>query len=122
MSTIIDINTTTTEDEALVQEIYRRFEEDTRLNHSKAAQVEFLTNVHYIERYLKPSAKILDVGAGAGEYSLYFGRKGYSVSALELADSNIAAFRKKLTPQDSIDLVQGKFPATRFSVCIPHSR
>lgn len=95
------------DDTALVQEIYQRFDEDTRLNKSKAARVEFLTNVRYIERHLKPGTKILDIGAGAGEYSLYFGRKGYDVSALELADSNIEAFRKKLTPQDSIDLVQG---------------
>ena len=42
-----------------------------------------------------------------GEYSLYFARKGYEVSALELADANIAAFKKKLTPEDKIDLVQG---------------
>lgn len=94
-------------DEALVQEVYRRFDEDTRLNRSKAARVEFLTTLRYIEKYLKPGAKILDIGAGAGEYSLYFGSQGYSVSALELADSNIAAFRKKLRPGDPIDLQQG---------------
>ena len=47
------------------------------------------------------------IGAGAGEYSIYFARKGYEVSALELADANIAAFKKKLTPEDTIDLVQG---------------
>lgn len=56
---------------------------------------------------MKDGDKILDIGAGAGEYSLYFARKGYEVSALELADANIAAFKKKLTPEDKIDLVQG---------------
>lgn len=103
-------------EDALVQEIYKRFDENIRLNKSKAARVEFLTNVRYIERYLKPGAKILDVGAGAGEYSLYFGRKGYEVSAVELADSNIEAFRRKLTPADSIELVQGNaLDLSRFS-------
>ena len=90
-----------------VNRTYDIFNEDTRLNHSKAARVEFLTTVHYIEKYLKDGDKILDIGAGAGEYSLYFARKGYEVSALELADANIAAFKKKLTPEDKIDLVQG---------------
>lgn len=94
-------------DAELVQEVYRRFNEDSRLNKSQAARVEFLTTVRYIEKYLAPGAKILDVGAGAGEYSLYFARKGYQVSALELADANIAAFRAKMTDADQIDLVQG---------------
>lgn len=90
-----------------IQGIYTFFHEDTRLNRSRAARVEFLTSVRYIEKYLTPGARILDVGAGAGEYSLHFARKGYAVSALELADSNIAAFRQKLTAEDHIDLVQG---------------
>ena len=95
------------DDAELVQEVYQRYDENSRLNKSNAARVEFLTTVRYIEKYLAPGAKILDVGAGAGEYSLYFARKGYLVSALELADANIAAFRAKMTDDDSIDLVQG---------------
>lgn len=90
-----------------VNRTYDIFNENSRLNHSKAARVEFLTTVRYIEKYLKEGHRILDIGAGAGEYSLYFARKGYEVSALELSDANIAAFRKKLTPEDKIDLVQG---------------
>lgn len=94
-------------DTDLVQEIYRRFDENSRLNRSKAARVEFLTTVKYVERYLTPGARILDVGAGAGEYSLYFSRRGFAVSALELADSNVEAFRRKLTPEDTVELTQG---------------
>lgn len=90
-----------------IQRTYELFHEDTRLNRSKAARVEFLTTTRYIERYLKPGARILDVGAGAGEYSLYFARKGYDVCALELSEHNIEAFRAKLIPEDSINLVQG---------------
>ena len=96
-----------TNDAEMVQEVYQRYDEDSRLNKSQAARVEFLTTVRYIEKYLTPDAKILDVGAGAGEYSFYFARKGYHVSALELADVNIAAFRAKMANNDTIDLVQG---------------
>ena len=90
-----------------INKTYDFFNEDARLNRSKAARVEFLTTTRYIEQYLMPGAKILDVGAGAGEYSLYFARRGYQVSALELADNNLRAFREKLRPEDGIDLVQG---------------
>ncbi len=90
-----------------VQALYTIFDENSRLNRSQAAHVEFLTTVRYIEKYVKPGDRILDVGAGAGEYSLYFARHGYDVSALELADNNLKAFRAKLTEQDRIDPVQG---------------
>jgi len=89
-----------------VNRTYDIFNEDARLR-SPAARVEFLTNSHYIQQALKPGARILDVGAGAGEYSLHFARMGYQVSALELADANIRAFQNKLCPEDSIELVQG---------------
>lgn len=99
-----------------VNRTYDIFNEDSRLNHSKAARVEFLTTVHYIEKYLKEGDRILDIGAGAGEYSLYLARRGYEVSALELADANLAAFRKKLKPEDKIDLVQGNaLDLTRYA-------
>ena len=35
-----------------VNRTYDIFNEDARLNHSKAARVEFLTTVHYIKKYL----------------------------------------------------------------------
>lgn len=95
------------DDAELVEKLYGIFDEDARLTRSKAARVEFLTNTRIIEEYVKPGGRLLDVGAGAGEYSLYFARKGYEVSALELAGSNVAAFRKKIAPGDPIDLVQG---------------
>ena len=75
--------------------------------YNEPMKVKLITVGKLKEKYLKDGDKILDIGAGAGEYSLYFARKGYEVSALELADANIAAFKKKLTPEDKIDLVQG---------------
>ena len=89
-----------------INRTYDIFDEEHRLS-SKAARVEFRTTVKYIEKYLKPGMKILDIGAGAGEYSLYFAEKGYEVSALELADNNIAAFKRRIKPEHKIDLIQG---------------
>ena len=94
-------------DTDLVQGLYRIFKEDTRLNWSRAARVEFLTTMHYLEKYLQPGAKVLDIGAGAGEYSLQLADMGCDVTAVELAEANIAAFRRKIRPEQKIDLRQG---------------
>ncbi len=106
-----------------VNRTYDIFNEEKRLS-SKAAQVEFITTVRYIEKYLKPGDKILDIGAGTGAYSIYFSRNGYEISALELADANIRAFRKKIMPSDCIDLVQGnaldlsRYPDKHFDIVL----
>jgi len=103
--------------------LYEFFDEDTRLS-SKATRVEFLTTVHIINRYLKPGSKIMDIGAGAGEYSFHFAREGYDVTAVELTDANIKAFEKKITSELSIDLHQGnacdlsKFRDNEFDVVL----
>ncbi|MBR3935203.1 MAG: class I SAM-dependent methyltransferase [Oscillospiraceae bacterium] len=89
-----------------INKTYDIFNEDTRLC-SKAGRIEFLTTVKYIEKYLEPGMKILDIGAGTGAYSFYFAEKGYEVSALELADNNIAVFKEKLKPEHKIKLTQG---------------
>ena len=86
---------------------YEIFDEDSRLNRSRAAKVEFITTVRAIESVHTPGARILDIGAGAGEYSLYFAKQGYAVTAVELSPANIAAFEKKITPEHPVRLMQG---------------
>ncbi len=106
-----------------VNRTYDVFDEAKRLS-TKAGKVEFITTVRYIEKYLKPGDKILDVGAGTGAYSIYFSRNGYEISALELADANVAAFRKRIMPGDCIDLVQGnaldlsRYPDKYFDIVL----
>ena len=90
-----------------IQALYKIYDEDSRLSCSQAAQVEFLTNTYYIEQYLQPGMRILDVGAGTGAYSLYFAKKGYAVWAVELSERNFTIFSQKCSPQDGICLTQG---------------
>lgn len=103
---IDDIRKMETESEK-VNALYQVFNENVRLTRSKAARVEFLTTIKYIEQYLKPGMRLLDVGAGAGEYSLYFANNGYQVDAIELSDTNVEVFSKKILPETSIVLKQG---------------
>ena len=106
-----------------INKTYDIFCEDKRLS-SKSAKVEFLTTVRYIEKYLKPGMKILDIGAGTGVYSLYFAEKGHEVSALELADNNVSVFRSKIKPEHKIELIQGNaidlsaYPDSSFDIVL----
>ena len=83
-----------------------RCDEDARLT-SRHGQVEYLTTMRYIERYLRPGMRVLEIGAATGRYSLALARKGYDVTAIELVQHNINIFRRKLKPGDTVDLQQG---------------
>lgn len=75
---------------------YNKFNEDKRLD-TKHGQVEYLTAIKYIEKYLLDynNPKILDVGAGTGKYSLYFYDKGYDIEAFELVKHNLKVIEEK---------------------------
>lgn len=77
-----------------LEEYYNKFNEDKRLN-TRRGQVEFITNMKYIHKYLKEGDKILDIGAGTGKYSLSLDKEGYEVTAVELVKRNIQIINKK---------------------------
>ncbi|NLO47065.1 MAG: class I SAM-dependent methyltransferase [Clostridiales bacterium] len=70
-------------------------------------QVEFLTTIRFIERYLTPNAKIIEIGAGTGRYSRAIADMGYEVDAVELFSKNIDRFKAKLKPSQTINIIQG---------------
>jgi len=85
---------------------YESYDEDSRLC-SRRGKVEYLTTLRYIEKYLKPGMRILEIGAATGRYSHYFARKGYKVDALELVEHNIEVFHRNTLPGEEISIVQG---------------
>ena len=80
--------------------------EDTRLE-SQHGQVEFLTTIKYIEEYLKPETKILEIGAGTGRYPLYYANKGYDVTAIEYVQHNVDILKSKIKDNMNIVAEQG---------------
>ncbi|MBR3991450.1 MAG: class I SAM-dependent methyltransferase [Clostridia bacterium] len=85
---------------------YNKGEEKERLD-ERFGRVEFLTTVRYVEKYLFPGARILEVGAGTGRYSHYLARLGYRVDALELVPLHIEQFKADTLPNEDISVVQG---------------
>ncbi len=73
---------------------YNKFSEEKRLT-SKHGQIEFLTAMKYIKKYIKENDKVIDIGAGTGRYSLELQDLGYDVFAVELCKSNLREIEKK---------------------------
>jgi ubiquinone/menaquinone biosynthesis C-methylase UbiE len=87
-------------------EHYSNYSEEDRLL-SRHGQVEFLTTMKYIDKYLKEGMRLLEVGAGTGIYSLTFAERGYQVDAVELVEHNINILKSKIKPTHKISVRQG---------------
>ncbi len=82
-----------------LEQYYNKFNEEKRLD-SRHGQVEFLTSMEYIHRYLnrlgaKENVKIIDIGAGTGRYSIPLANEGYDVTAVELVRHNLGRLKAK---------------------------
>ena len=87
-------------------EFYNNYDEDKRLTR-KSRMPEYLTTMRYIEKYLTPDAKILEIGAGTGRYSIALADRGYDVTAVELVPHNIDIMKKKVRPEHRIKIYEG---------------
>lgn len=85
---------------------YGRYDEDGRLR-SRHGMVEFLTTMRYMEKYLFPGARVMEIGAGTGRYSHALAQKGYRVDAVELIAHNVEQFRQNTRPWEPVTITQG---------------
>lgn len=91
-----------------LEEYYNKFNEEKRLN-SRHGQVEFITSMKYIHKYIPAEIpaqdfKILDIGAGTGRYSVALANEGYDVTAVELVKYNLGILKSK---NSSVKAMQG---------------
>lgn len=79
-----------------IEKYYNKFNEEKRLD-SRHGRVEFITSMKYIHDYLdaEKKAKILDIGAGTGRYSVALAEEGYDVTAVELVKHNLGLLKAK---------------------------
>ena len=85
---------------------YEAYDEDGRLL-SKHGNVEYITTMKYIEKYLKPGMRIIEIGAGTGRYSHALAQKGYQVDAVELLEHNIGIFHQNTVEGEPVTVTQG---------------
>lgn len=85
---------------------YNKYNEDGRLKR-KTRLPEYLITMKYIEKYLKPNSKILEIGAGTGRYSITLADMGYDVTAVELVAHNIKIMKEKVKKEHNIHIFEG---------------
>ena len=94
-------------------EFYSNYDEEGRLL-SRHGQVEYLTTIRYIEKYLQPGMRVLEIGAATGRYSHTLARQGYRVDAVELIRHNIEIFNTLTHPGEEITIRQGNAKDLHF--------
>ena len=90
----------------LLTDYYGSYDEDNRLR-SRHGSVEFLTTMRYVQMYLKPGMRVLEIGAATGRYSHTLARQGYKVDAVELVQHNIEIFKANTQPCEDVKIYQG---------------
>ncbi len=74
---------------------YSQYDEDERLDQDRGHHLEYLTTMRYIQKYLKPGDKILEIGAGTGRYSIALAKMGYDVTAVDLTPRHVEIMKQK---------------------------
>lgn len=87
-------------------DFYNNYDEEGRLLR-KSRMPEYLNTMKYIEEYLSPNAKIIEIGAGTGRYSIALAEMGYDVTAVELVPHNIEIMKKKAKSHHNIKIYNG---------------
>jgi len=104
-------------------DFYSHYDEDGRLS-PKHGMVEFLTTMRYVEKYIKPGDRVIEIGAGTGRYSHALARRGYAVDAVELVEHNIEIFRENTLPGETVTVTQGNaldlsaFPDKEYDITL----
>ena len=91
----------------IINELYNKINEDTRLEKSRQGQLEYAVTMNYIHKFLKQGDSVLEIGAGTGRYSIALAKEGYPVSAVELVKSNLDVLNNKAQGIDNIEAYQG---------------
>ena len=91
----------------IVNAIYNAYDEDARLTKSRNGQLESITTMRYIHALLPEGAKVLEVGAGTGRYSVALAREGYDVSAVELVERNLETLRENAKGLETLSATMG---------------
>lgn len=91
----------------IIRDYYEGYDEDGRLDRDNYHRLERIVTQAYLDRYVSPDDRVLEVGAGTGAYSLHYAKQGCHVHAVDLVEHNLDIMRGKVTPGMDITIEQG---------------
>ena len=56
---------------------------------------EFLLTTWMMDQYIQPGDSVLDIGGGPGRYSIYYAKRGCTVTLAELSEGNVELAKQK---------------------------
>lgn len=92
-----------------IKNYYAAFDEQHRLDNPEG-RLEYEISMQLLVRYLPSTARVLDLGGGAGKYSIELAKRGYPVTLADLSEKLLSQARSeadllKLSCLESIDCV-----------------
>ena len=108
----------------IVSGFYEKCDEDGRLLRSRHGQLEHFVTMHYIHRFAHEGAKVLELGAGTGRYSIALAKEGMDVTAVELVQSNLDILKEHGSGLDNLHAYRGdatdlsRFPKDVFDLTL----
>ncbi len=81
-----------------VSDIVAMYNDDVHDEHGRLErhQLEHELTWRYLDAYLPPAGRILEVGAATGRYTLELARRGYEVTAVDLSEKLLDRCRERL--------------------------
>ena len=78
--------------ENTISEVRQFYNQDPMLEWGRLDRHPFeeIITRHYLERYIKPGDRVLDLGGGPGRYSLWLAARGVETVLVDLSDANVA--------------------------------
>ena len=71
--------------------------------------MEYITTIHYLEKYLPKNGVVADIGSGPGKYSLWLAQHGYEVVAVDPVEKNIKSLKARFAARKLKKRLKGAY-------------
>lgn len=91
-----------------ISDIVEYYNNDPQKEHHRLEehQLEYDLTWRFMDEYLPPHGKILEIGAATGRYTLGLAKRGHSVTAVDLSSATLKICQQNLYEAGFIDTVQ----------------